>query len=166
MNAKPFSVGLGWFSIGLGLAELLAPRKVADLIGVEDNHDNLIRAMGAREVAAGMSLLAQPQEAGWLWSRIAGDVMDLTLLGAAMASPRNDRQRLTAATVAVAAVTALDVLAVTVAVRPPRVDPRWRYSPTGGRAGIDRQALARESAARRADELVDRPLASASAVEG
>lgn len=163
MHTKQLSQGLGWFGIGRGLAELLAPRKVADFIGLKDDHPHLLRALGVRELAAGASLLAQPQESGWLWSRIAGDLMDLGLLGAAFTSGRHDRKRLTNATLALAAITALDAFAVTVAMRPPKVDPRWRYLPAGGRAGIDRQALARSPAPRRtADELVDRPLASAS----
>jgi hypothetical protein len=167
MNTRQLSRGLGWFSIGLGVAELFAPRQLAELIGVEDNHDNLIRALGAREIAAGVSLLAQPQESGWLWSRIAGDAMDLSLLGVALASPRNNRQRLIGATAAVAAVTAVDVLATMIALRPPKVHPRWRYTPAGGRAGIDRAALARSPAARRTpEELVDRPLASAAGSGG
>lgn len=162
MNTTQLSRGLGWFSIGLGVAELLAPRHVAELIGVEDNHDTLIRGLGAREIAAGVSLLAQPQETGWLWSRVAGDVMDLSLLGVALASPRNHRRRLMGATAAFAAVTAVDVMATALALRPPKVHPGWRYTPPGGRAGIDRAELARSPAARRtADELVDRPLRSA-----
>ena len=40
--------GLGWFSIGLGLAEVSAPSSVAKLIGVRDDADNqaLLRVCG------------------------------------------------------------------------------------------------------------------------
>src|SRR5215217_6046530 len=84
MNAAQFSRGLGWFSIGLGLTELLSPRRVARLIGVSDDHDRLIRVLGAREIASGLGLLARPKPMGFAWSRVAGDIMDLSLLSAAL----------------------------------------------------------------------------------
>ncbi len=162
MNTNELSRGLGFFSLALGLAELFAPRQVAHLIGVQDEHETLLRALGGREVASGISLIAQPGEAGWLWSRVAGDMMDLSLLWVAFSSPRNDRRRLAGALTFVTVVGAADAIATAAALRPPRVDPSWRYTPPGGRAGIDRRAVARPGAKSRSpDELVDRPLASA-----
>ena len=45
------SRGLGWFSIGLGLAQLVAPRRLAQLIGVphDANTQAVLRAVGLRE---------------------------------------------------------------------------------------------------------------------
>jgi len=45
--------GLGWFSIGLGLAEIASPQSVAQLVGIEDGTRTraLIRGYGAREIA-------------------------------------------------------------------------------------------------------------------
>lgn len=78
------AVGLGWFSIGLGLADLLAPRQVARLIGA-DEEDATTRAVlmgvGVRELACGVGLLSKSRPALWSWARVAGDVMDLALLG-------------------------------------------------------------------------------------
>ena len=37
--------GLGWFSIGLGVAELVAPEQLARFLGMEE-HTKLIRAYG------------------------------------------------------------------------------------------------------------------------
>jgi len=78
------AVGLGWFSIGLGLAELVAPRQVARLIGA-DADDGVTRALllgtGARELACGLGLLSKSRPALWAWARFAGDVMDLALVG-------------------------------------------------------------------------------------
>jgi uncharacterized membrane protein len=78
------AVGLGWFSIGLGLADLLAPRQVARLIGA-DEEDATTRAVlmgvGVRELACGLGLLSKSQPALWSWARLAGDAMDLALLG-------------------------------------------------------------------------------------
>lgn len=112
MTKEDLATGLGWFSIGLGVAELVAPGAVSRFIGIaeEDEESHLLmRLYGIREIAAGVGILSQPQPAGWLWSRFAGDLMDLSTLGAAMASEDNDRGRLIAATAAVVGVTALDI---------------------------------------------------------
>ncbi|HEX4948410.1 MAG TPA: SRPBCC family protein, partial [Blastocatellia bacterium] len=102
--------GLGWFSLGLGVAEMVAPRGLARLIGLRGDHSNLFRMLGAREIASGIGLLTQRQPTAGAWSRVAGDAMDLALLGTAFTSPKANRGRLAAATAAVAGVTALDVL--------------------------------------------------------
>ncbi len=109
-DAERLATFLGWFSIGLGLAEVAAPRTVAQWIGVHDDERNcgILRAMGLREIASGVGILTRPQSAGWVWSRVGGDVMDLALLGAAFTSDRSQRGRVTAATAAVAGVTILD----------------------------------------------------------
>ena len=100
--------GLGWFSIGLGLAEVLAPNGLADFIGVR-RHPVLFRFLGAREIAAGVGILTKRKPEGWMWSRVIGDIMDLSLLGAALGSDRTERDRAGAATAAVIGVTALDI---------------------------------------------------------
>jgi uncharacterized membrane protein len=104
---------LGVFSIGLGLAQILAPHGVARAIGVEDDDDNrkTMRAVGFREIATGVGLLTQQRPAPFAWGRVTGDVMDLALLGRAFNSRRNDHGRLAAATAAVAGVTLLDIVA-------------------------------------------------------
>jgi hypothetical protein len=111
-SSDSLAVGLGWFSIALGVAELAAPYGVARLIGITptDNTIKTLRAYGAREVGAGMAILAQPDRATWMWSRVAGDAVDLATLGAAMSSPTTDKGRAMFATAAVLGVTALDVL--------------------------------------------------------
>ncbi len=103
---------LGWFSHGLGLAQLIAPGDVARLIGVRDDDDNraLLRGIGVREIVPGFAILVRPRPVGWLWARIAGDAMDLTLLGSALTSEKVNRNRVAAATAAVAGITVLDVL--------------------------------------------------------
>jgi hypothetical protein len=103
--------GLGWFSIGLGVAEFAAPSLVARLIGVPDDggRRKALRALGLREIASGVGILANPS-AGWVWSRVGGDAMDLALLGKAFGAEGASRGRLAAATAAVAGVTLVDVL--------------------------------------------------------
>jgi uncharacterized membrane protein len=108
-RAGQLARALGWFSIGIGLAELLVPRTVARAAGVNDR-PLLLRTLGARELASGVGILTRRQTAGWLWSRVAGDAMDLALLGIAAGSIRSRRGRVAAATAAVAGVALLDVL--------------------------------------------------------
>ena len=105
--------GLGLFSLGLGLAQVVAPRGVARMIGLEDDDNNrdTMFACGLREITSGVGLLSRPQSAGWAWTRVGGDVMDLALLGSALGSPNTNKTRVAAATAAVVGVTALDVMA-------------------------------------------------------
>jgi len=105
-----WALGLGWFSVGLGLAQLLAPRKMARLIGASDGPGTrrLIRALGVRELTAGVGLLSRRRPARWLWARLAGDLMDLGLLGNLLRSRRARRLRIGGALAAVAGVTVVD----------------------------------------------------------
>jgi len=102
---------LGWFSIGLGITEIAAPCTTARLIGVRDDARSrtLMRAVGLREVASGVGILTRSRPTVWVWSRVAGDVMDLTLLGTAFNSERTRRNRTATATAAVLGVAALDL---------------------------------------------------------
>jgi uncharacterized membrane protein len=109
-SEEQLAKGLGWFSIGLGFAEVLAPRGLARLIGVRGNHDVLFRLLGLREIASGIGILTQRRPAAWLWSRVAGDAMDLSLLGAALSSDQSNRARVAIASAAVIGVTALDII--------------------------------------------------------
>lgn len=102
---------LGWFSIGLGMAELLAPRAVARVAGLQDDHRLLMRASGLRELTMGLGILSQRRPAGWMWSRVGGDALDLALLAAALASPQGNRKRTAAALLAVAGIAAADCFA-------------------------------------------------------
>jgi uncharacterized membrane protein len=63
-----------------------------------------------RELAAGVGILSQPMPAAWIWSRVAGDALDLASLGSALSSSRADRTKVMTATVAVLGVTALDMI--------------------------------------------------------
>lgn len=106
------SNGLGWFSIGLGLAEVAAPSQLARFIGIADNDKNrgVLRAFGLREIIAGVGILSQPRASRWMWSRVGGDLLDLAALTKAMNHETTDRTRAGAATAAVVGVTALDML--------------------------------------------------------
>ena len=103
---------LGVFSIGLGLAQVLAPQSMSKICGVKDAEGNrpVMRALGAREISHGLAILSRQQPEKAVWSRVAGDALDLALLGKVMANPENSRGRALFATANVLAVTALDVM--------------------------------------------------------
>lgn len=100
---------LGWFSIGLGLTELLAPNRVARALGME-GREGLIRAFGAREIASGVMALSPERRAG-LWSRVAGDMMDLATLLPALHDHNPKRNNVAGAIAMVTGVTFLDIVA-------------------------------------------------------
>lgn len=107
-EAEQLAPGLGWLSIALGLTEIMAPRSLARFLGTKD-HGFLFRLLGLREIASGIGILIQERPTNWLWARVAGDVIDLSLLGGAFQSARSIPINIAVATAAVAGVTALDV---------------------------------------------------------
>jgi len=109
-SGKRLAKGLGWFSIGLGLAELFAPRAIASISGVSNKHTGLIRLYGLREIGSGITIFSQKKPTEGMWSRVAGDAMDLTTLGIAASNPEAKLGRVAFATANVLAVTALDVI--------------------------------------------------------
>jgi hypothetical protein len=74
---------LGWFSVVLGTAQVTAPKMMCKVIGADDDGvaPTLMRVMGLREITQGFGILARPRPTNWLWSRVGGDVLDLSLLG-------------------------------------------------------------------------------------
>lgn len=89
MDHKRLGLGLGLFSIALGLTELFAARRVTGALQAE-GHEGLVKACGARELATGAALLAAPAVSTGVWARVAGDGMDLLGVGATLArKPRN-----------------------------------------------------------------------------
>src|SRR5579871_4480437 len=93
-STEDLSVPLGWFSLGLGAAEVVAPRRVSRLIGVKPSVPTrtLMRALGGRELLAGVGIfMVEPTT--FLWSRVAGDAMDMALL---MRTLKSDARKLRA----------------------------------------------------------------------
>lgn len=80
-------------SFVLGVSELLAPGKVAAIAGVDDTTRSrrVIRALGVRECGHGAALLAGPDKL--VWTRVAGDVLDMALLVAGVAARGPGRRR-------------------------------------------------------------------------
>lgn len=103
------AVGLGLFSVALGVAEIVAPDKMAESLGLQGK-ENLLRAYGLREIAAGLGILLASDPTPWLWARVGGDALDLATLGAGANEDNPKGDVLAVAIGAVAAVTVVDVL--------------------------------------------------------
>jgi len=74
---------LGWFSIGLGIAELAMPRTLARVAGAP-NMPTLTRVFGLREIGTGVGILTSKDPSPWLWGRVAGDALDVATVGAGL----------------------------------------------------------------------------------
>ena len=102
------SRALGWFSIGLGMTELLAPRRITEALGMEGN-EGLVRAYGAREIGSGLLSLSIDKQTG-LWSRVAGDALDIATVATAMRPGNRKIGNVLLTLTVLAGVTAVDVL--------------------------------------------------------
>lgn len=115
--------GLGVFSLALGTAQLVAPDAMNRVVGANVNPRN--RAVhrwvgGAREFAVGVGISSRQMPAVWLWSRVAGDMLDLGVLGYLLSKPRRRREarrRAALSTAAVAGVAAADLVAAVALTR-------------------------------------------------
>jgi uncharacterized membrane protein len=111
LDAASLAQGLGWSSIALGAAALIAPRGLSHLTGIGGRRGGIVRGVGLLELAAGVGILTQRNPAPWLWSRAIGDVMDLALLATGLRAGNPGRGKAAASFAAVAGVLALDALA-------------------------------------------------------
>jgi hypothetical protein len=119
-SAMALARGLGWFSIGLGLAEMLTPRMLTEQLGMEGK-EPLLRFYGAREMAAGIGILMSDNPSPWIWGRVAGDALDLATLASGLDAQNPRKSNVAIALAAVAGVTALDCItaqALTTTSRP------------------------------------------------
>lgn len=120
--------GLGVASLGLGVSEILAPGKIAALAGVDENSRSrsIIRSLGVRECGHGAALLTGPDKL--VWTRVAGDVLDVAFLGAGVLRRGPGRRR--RGIITAAALTAIGGADLYAALRTSRGEPA-RHS--GGR---------------------------------
>jgi hypothetical protein len=108
-DGEALARGLAWFSIGLGIAEVAAARRLARGLGMPERAE-LIRVFGLREIAQGLGILQGREPEPWVLIRIAGDLLDLGALATGLTPKNRRRQRVVGAMAAVAGVTAADVL--------------------------------------------------------
>ena len=128
-SAQRLAHGLAWFSVSLGLAEILAPRLISRLVGADGRYANLIRLYGVRELMSGLMIFGQgARPAAAVWSRVAGDAVDIASLAAAGASPRMNKGGVAVAAAGVLGVTALDVYCARELTRAPRAAPGIRMT--------------------------------------
>jgi hypothetical protein len=100
---------LGWFSLALGLTELVASEQLARTIGIR-SYPRLLPAFGLREIASGLAIFGAADPTNAVRSRVVGDALDLAFLATELAAaPQAERARVAAATAAVLSVTAADV---------------------------------------------------------
>lgn len=137
---------LGWFSIGLGLFELLAPRTVSRMAGLPD-YPTLVRIYGLREIAAGVGLLTARDPAPWLWGRVAGDVVDIATAATGLVGPNPGRA--VGAIATLGAVASIDIQCAAAASKGSPVAVR-DYSM---RSGFPRPVSQMRGAARTNDDL-------------
>lgn len=140
-GADRLARALGWFSIGLGVAELAAPGRLARALGLEDK-EALIRAYGARELASAVPTLSVDKPVG-LAARIGGDVLDLATLAGALHRDNPKRRNAAVATALVAGITLLDLAAYA------GVKAAHRRGPGSDRDYSDRSGLPRGAQASR-----------------
>jgi hypothetical protein len=100
---------LGYFSIALGVAELIAPDAVARAAGVK-GLEPVVRAYGAREIATGVAILASHDATPWIWGRVAGDMADIATVATGLKQDNREKENSVLALAALAAVTVVDVI--------------------------------------------------------
>ncbi|MFM8321928.1 MAG: SRPBCC family protein [Chloroflexota bacterium] len=125
-NVEQMARFLGLASLGLGLFELLQPGRIQRLLRVRGSYQGLIRMLGVRELGHALLIFLQARPHQGVWTRVAGDALDLAVLGKAYTAPRASRPRIGMAAAAVAGLAALDVLAAAALAR--RQGEEQRYS--------------------------------------
>jgi hypothetical protein len=100
---------LGYLSIALGAAELVAPRAVCRAAGL-NGMESLVRSYGAREIATGVAILTSHDPAPWIWSRVAGDMADIATVATGIRQNGEKKNNAVLTLAALAAVTAVDVM--------------------------------------------------------
>ena len=145
-SVHALSQGLGWFSIGLGVAELVAPGNLARFLGM-DGREELIRAYGVREVVTGVGILSQRDPTPWMWGRVGGDALDLGTLATGLGRDNPQRGKVALALATVAGLTALDVFCAR-SLGKEREMPPMPLPDYSARSGMPRPPQAMRGAAR------------------
>jgi hypothetical protein len=97
---------LGYFSVALGIAEILAPKALCNAIGIR-GLENVVRAYGAREIATGVAILTSHDPEPWIWGRVAGDMADIATV--ATGRDKSKMRNKAMALMALGTVTVLDL---------------------------------------------------------
>ena len=140
-----WSKALGWFSLLLGAAELLAPKSIARSLGMEGK-EGLLRTYGVREIGAGIMTLSTEKQMG-VWSRVVGDGLDIATLVASRDRANPKSGNIGIALALVLGITALDLI-VAQAATASHSRRRGEQRLYGDRSGFPRGVEAVRGAAR------------------
>jgi hypothetical protein len=101
---------MGLFSYALGTAQILRPGSVNRLMGVPDHNPNhaMTRLIGIREIVTGTGVLFGKNTSGWMWGRVAGDIMDISNVAGQLAGRLGTREKLVPTLVVLSAIAVLD----------------------------------------------------------
>ena len=154
---------LGWFSIGLGLAELAMPRRLARMAGAP-NAPTLTRIYGLREIGTGIGILTSKDPSPWLWGRVAGDALDVATVGAGLVTRGRPLRTLTS----VAMLLGVAYVDMKVAEKAPPARKREKRSSHDytGRSGFPRSAAEMRGIAQKPSTPMGRTQGSAAPMTG
>ncbi|MCK1392505.1 hypothetical protein [Bradyrhizobium sp. 1] len=139
---------LGWFSIGLGIVEFFAPRRVTETLGME-GHETMVRAFGVREILAGVMSLSVDKNAG-LWARVGGDGLDAAALLSGLTPDNPKKGNIALALLMVGGIAVLDYRAAQ-DTKPQRPGPNARRKLYPNRSGFPKGLQAAKD---RAKEMI------------
>lgn len=100
MDLRKAAIAFGWFSLGIGLIEVVAPGTLRRLMGPRQPSPQPIIPEQRRRVSV-------PLNPEWLWARVGGDMLDLITLSSKGSGKNTKRIAITVG--AVAGVTLLDI---------------------------------------------------------
>ena len=101
---------MGVFSYALGISQVLRPGSVNRLMGIPDHNPNhaVTRLIGIREIVTGTGVLFGKNTSGWMWGRVAGDIMDISNVAGQLAGRLGTREKLVPTLVVLSAIAVLD----------------------------------------------------------
>lgn len=79
---RRYSDGIGLLGLGVGLFGLIAPGRVARLLGAKDctRTRRMIALASLGQVTAAVGALTQRRLGPWLWARVASDTLDVAMI--------------------------------------------------------------------------------------
>lgn len=110
MDAERVAKLLGWFSIGLGVAEVVSNHTIARNLGIGEDKHEVVKSFGIREIANGVGLLTTHHPTRWMWTRVVGDMTDIAALTPSLQVENPRRRWATYALAGVLAITVVDIL--------------------------------------------------------
>lgn len=91
-RTQRFATGVGWVSLGMGVAMTLAPRRSAALLGWAER-ERLARLVGGVDLILGAGLLRGRGRARWMLARALPNAILFLIYTRVLAEGRHDRVR-------------------------------------------------------------------------